>query len=193
MLEFFVTVFKTLTIRLFRKSGTISEQEVELFCPKPQDSQPTISIANSAILFRRFRPADFDSSGDLIPAAFRFPKPRDKEKSGQSFLLKGVALVFHALHRNCNDGRPLPPGEWLVWQLAVASIPKIVRDPDDRVFYFRPIHVPYSTCRAHCELLCSNKPEGLEYSVPGEDVKLKLRIALARQFRPTGLRMVVGS
>src|SRR5690349_21482803 len=113
MLKFFATVFKTLTIRFFRKSGTISERELELFPPKPQDGRPVIDIADSAMLYRRFRPNDFDSSGDLNPAAFQFPKPRDKEKSGQSFLLKGMALVFHALHRNCNDGRPLPAGEWL--------------------------------------------------------------------------------
>src|ERR1035437_8913217 len=90
-LKFFVTVFKTLTIKFFRKSGTISERELELFCPKPEDGQPISRIADRATLYRRFRPGDFDSNGDLNPAAFQFPKRRDKEKYGQSFLLKGIA------------------------------------------------------------------------------------------------------
>ena len=132
------------------------------------------------------------SSGNLIPAAFRFPQPKDKEKSGQSFLLKGLALVFHALHHDCNDGRPLPAGEWSVWAFPVAFIPKTIQDPENKVFYFRPIHVPYSTCRAHCELLCSDRPDSLDYVVPGKDIRLKVRIQLSRQFRPTGLRLVVG-
>jgi hypothetical protein len=184
MLEFFETVFKTLTIRFFRKSGAISEQELELFPPKPQgDDQSIAIIADADVLYRRFRPDDFDSSGDLNPAAFQFPKPRDTEKSGQSFLVKGIAIVFHALHRNCNDGRPLPLGEWLVFQLPVAGIPKIIRDPDQRAFYFRPIHVPYSTCKAHCELLCSDRPDSLEYAVPGQKVKTTLRILLSRKFK----------
>jgi hypothetical protein len=191
MLKFFATVYATLTIRLFRKSGIISEQELELVPPKAQNNQPIIAIADSATLFRRFRPDDIDPSGDLNPAAFRFPKPKDKEKSGQSFVLKGMALVFHALHRNCNDGKPLPVGEWLVWKLPVAGIPKTLEDPEKRVFYFRPIHTPYSTCRAHCELLCSDSPDSLDYVVPGHEVKLNLRIKLARQFRPTGLKLVV--
>jgi hypothetical protein len=193
MLKFFATVFRTWTIRLFRKSGTISEQELELFPPKPQNDRPIIAIADSATLFRRFRPGDIDANGDLNPAAFRFPKPRDKEKSGQSFVLKGIALVFHALHHNCNDGKPLPAGEWQVWELPVAGIPKTLEDPTKRIFYFRAIHAPYLTCRAHCELLCSDSPQSLNYVVPGQEVKLNLRIKLARQFRPTGLKLFVQS
>ena len=191
MLKFFVTVFKTLTIKFFRKSGTISVQELELFSPKPDDGRSMGEIAEEAILYRRFRPGDFDSNGDLIPVAFRFPKPKDKEKSGQSFLLKGIARVFHTLHRNCNDGRPLPVGEWLVWQLPVAGIPKRITGPEERTFYFRPIHAPYSSCKAHCELLCSDQPDGLEYVVPGEVVKTTLRIMVSRRFRPTGVRLIV--
>jgi hypothetical protein len=192
MLKFFETVFKILTIRLFRKSGTISEPELELFCPKAEDGRLLDEIDDRATLYRRFQPHHFDSSGVLVPAYFAFPKKKDKEKSGQSFLLKGMALAFHALHRNCNDGRPLPPGEWGVWELPVAGIPGAVSDPENKMFYFRPIHAPYSTCRAHCELLCSNRPDGAEYVVPGEQVKLKLRILLSRKFRPTGLRTVIG-
>jgi hypothetical protein len=193
VLKFFVTVFRTLTIKFFRKSGTISEQDLELFCPKPEDGQSIRRIADDATLYRRFRPGDFDSNGDLIPAAFRFPKPKDKAKSGQSFLLKGIAVAFHTLHRNCNDGRPLPAGEWLVWQLRVAGIPKTITDPGNRTFHFRPIHTPYSTCKAHCELFCSDKPDSSDYVIPSQEVKTKLRIMLSRKFKPTGIRLVVQS
>jgi hypothetical protein len=193
MLKFFVTVFKTLTIKFFRKSGTISERELELFCPKPEDGQSISRIADDTTLYRRFRPGDFDSNGDLNPAAFQFPKPRDRSKTGQSFLLKGLALPFHALHRNCNDGRQLPAGEWSVWQLRVADIPKTLTDPEKVTFHFKPIHVPYPTCKAHCELLCSDKPDSSEYVVPGKEVKTTLRIILSRKFKPTGLRLVVQS
>jgi hypothetical protein len=191
MLKFFATVFKTLTIRLFRKSGTISEQELELFCPKAEDGRSVERIGDKATLYRRFQPHHFDSSGFLVPAYFAFPKKKDPQKSGQSFLLKGLELAFHALHRNCNDGRPLPPGEWRVWELPVAGIPGEVNDPENKTFYFKPIHAPYSTCKAHCELLCSDRPDGLEYTVPGEAVKAKVRILLSRQFKPTGLGLVV--
>jgi hypothetical protein len=191
MLKFFATVFKTLTIRLFRKSGIISEQELELFCPKAEDGRSAGRIDDSASLYRRFQPHHFDSSGILVPAYFAFPKKKDRQKSGQSFLLKGVALAFHALHRNCNDGRPLPAGEWRVWELAVEGIPTEVSDPEKKTFYFKPIHVPYSTCKAHCELMCSDRPDGLEYVVPGEAVKAKVRILLSRQFKPTGWGLVV--
>jgi hypothetical protein len=191
MLKFFVTVFRTLTIRFFRKSGSISEQELELFSPKPDDGRSISNIADKGILYRRFRPDDFDSNGDLNPAAFRFPKPKDKEKSGQSFLLKGIALAFHALHRNCNDGKPLQPGEWWVWQLPVAEIPKSLTDLHNRTFYFRPIHAPYSTCKAHCELFCADRPDGTTYAVPGDSIRVKMRIIVSRKFRPTGVRLVV--
>jgi hypothetical protein len=191
MLKFFVTVFKTLTIRFFRKSGIISEQELEFFPPKPQEGQPLTAIPDSAVLYRRFRPGDFDSNGDLNPAAFRFPKPREGGKSGQSFLLKGIALALHALHPNCNDGRRLPAGEWLVWQLPVAGVPKNITDPSQRTFYFKPIHAPYPTCKAHCELFCSDRPDSVEYVVPGESVKTTLRIKVAREFKPTGIRLTI--
>jgi hypothetical protein len=191
MLKFFVTVFKTLTIRLLRKSGTISEQELELFCPKADDGRLIKEIGDTATLYRRFQPNHFDSNGDLRPAYFAFPKKKDNPKSGQSFLLKGLALAFHALHRNCNDGKPLPVGEWLVSELPVTGIPKMLEDPLKRKFYFRAISAPYSTCKAHCELFCSDKPNGEEYVLPGDDVKLKLRIHLARQFKPTGVRIII--
>jgi hypothetical protein len=191
MLKFFVTVFKTLTIRLFRQSGTISEPELELFRPEADDGRLTKEIPDTATLYRRFQPSHFDSNGDLVPAYIAFPKKKDKPKSGQSFLLKGIAIAIHALHRNCNDGRPLPAGEWLVFELPVASIPSEIEDPVRRKFYFRPIHAPYPACKAHCELLCSDKPDGDEYIVPGEDVKLRLRIHLARKFKPTGVRLLV--
>jgi hypothetical protein len=192
MLKFFV-VFKTLAIRLFRGSVTISERELDFFCPKPNDGRPLQAIADAAVLYRRFQPHHFDASGDLVPAYFEFPKPKDKIKSGQSFLLKGVACPLHALHRNCNDGRPLPAGRWEVYWLAVAGIPKTIRDPTARVFYFRVIHAPYATCKAHCELFCSDGPDSEEYKTPGTAVKAQMRIRLSRQFRPTGTKLLVDS
>jgi hypothetical protein len=191
MLKFFVTVFKTLTIKLFRKSGTISERELELFCPKPQDTRSIGRITDADTLYRRCQPHHFDSDGDLNPAYFAFPDKRDKQKSGQSFLLKGVASAFHALHRNCNDGRRLGAGEWGVLELAVAHIPTRISDPENRTFYFKPVHMPYPTCKAHCELFCSDAPESPEYVVPGNAVKTKLRILLSRKFKPTGVRLIV--
>ncbi len=178
-------------IRLFWRSGIISEQELELFRPKRDDGRPIGEIADTATLYRRFQPSHFESNGDLRPQYFAFPKKKDNPKSGQSFLLKGLALAFHALHRDCNDSRPLPPGEWLVSELPVAGIPYVLEDPMKKRFYFRAIHAPYSTCKAHCELFCSDKPSGIEYVVPGEDVKLRLRIHLARQFKPAGARLIV--
>jgi hypothetical protein len=191
MLEFFVTVFKTLTIKFFRKSGTISERELELFCPKSQDACSIGRITDADALYRRYQPHHFDMDGDLNPAFFAFPDKRDKQKSGQSFLLKGVASAFHALHRNCNDGRRLEAGEWGVLELTVAHIPKEIRDPENRTFYFKPIHMPYATCKAHCELFCSDALDSEEYVVPGKAVKTKLRILLSRKFKPTGVRLVV--
>jgi len=80
-----------------------------------------------------------------------------------------------------------------VWQLRVADIPKTLTDPEKVTFHFKPIHVPYPTCKAHCELLCSDKPDSSEYVVPGKEVKTTLRIILSRKFKPTGLRLVVQS
>jgi hypothetical protein len=191
MLKFFATVFKTLTIRLFRKSGIISEQELELFCPKPEDNRPLGAIPDSATLYRRYQSNHFDGNGDLVPTFFSFPDKKDKNKSGQSFLLKGLASAFHALHRNCNDGKTLGPGEWGVLSLSVAKIPKIIRDQEDKTFFFKPIHVPYSSCKAHCELFCSDQFGGTEYVIPGKVVKAKLRIQLARGFKATGVKLFV--
>ena len=191
MLKFCATVFKILTIRLFRKSGAISEQELELFCPTPDDGQPINTIPDSATLYRRCRSDHFDKNGDLVPTFFAFPDKRDKKKSGQSFLLKGIASAFHALHRYCNDGKALGPGEWGVLELPVARVPKTIPGPEDKTFYFKPIHVPYSTCKAHCELFCSDRRDGIEYVVPGREVRATFRILLSREFKPTKLWLVV--
>jgi hypothetical protein len=180
-----------LTIRFFRKSGTISERDVDLFCPEPQDARPTVRITDADVLYRRYQPHHFDAQGDLNPVYFAFPNKKDKNKSGQSFLLQGLASAFHALHRNCNDGKRLGPGEWGVLKLSAAGIPKSLKDPENRSFYFKPLHTPYSTCKAHSELFCSDKPDGTEYVTPGNTVKTELRILLARQFKPTGIKMIV--
>lgn len=178
-------------IRFLGRSGTISEQELELCSPKPQDERSLGRIGRRNTLYRRFQPHHFDSNGDLIPTFFAFPDKRSKRKSGQSFLLKGIALPIHALHRNCNDGKPLGPGEWGVLKLRVKHIPEQIRDPENRTFYFKPIHVPYSSCKAHCELFCSNAVDSDEYVVPGTVVKTSLRIQLSRKFKPIGIRLIV--
>jgi hypothetical protein len=178
-------------IRPFRKSGAISERELELFRPKPDDGQPVGGITDSATLYRRCHSDHFDRNGDLVPTFLAFPNKSDKKKSGQSFLLKGIASAFHALHRNCNDGRPLGPGEWGVLELSVANIPKAIPDPESRTFYFKPIPVPYSTCKAHCELFCSDRLDGPDYVVPGKVVKTTFRIQVSRRFQRTPARLFV--
>jgi hypothetical protein len=193
MLEFFATVFRTWTIRLFEKYVTISEQDIELVHPKPDDGRPPKGIPGTATLYRRFQPHHFDVSGDLVPAYFEFPKKKDERKSGQSFLLKGMASPLHALHRNCNDGEPLKAGHWEVFQLSVATIPRTIVDPTEKTFYFKMIHTPHETCKAHCELFCSDTPDGPEYIIPGSVVRTKMRIQLSREFRPTGIKIVVAS
>jgi hypothetical protein len=193
MLKFFVTVFRIWTIRLFGKYVTISEQDLELFDPKPDDGRPLKGIPDTATLYRRFQPHHFDASGDLVPAYFEFPGKKDENKSGQSFLIKGTALPLHALHRNCNDGDPLKAGQWEVFKLSVAIIPRTIVDPMQKAFYFKMIHTPYATCKAHCELFCSDTPDGSEYTIPGSVVRTKMRIRLSRKFRPTGIKVVVVS
>jgi hypothetical protein len=178
-------------IRLFRRSGIISERELELFCPKPNDDKSIERIRDTATLYRRFQPDHFDLNGDLNPAYFAFPKKKDKQKSGQSFLLKGLASPFHALHPNCNDAKPLTAGLWEVFRLAVSSIPKTIPDPEERMFYFSMIHTPYATCKAHCELFCSDNPDRTEYVIPGSVVRTKIRIQISREFRTTGVKLLV--
>jgi hypothetical protein len=192
MLEFFKTAFKILTIRFFRKSADISEGELELFPPTPQRNDQSIAvILDSDALYRRYQPdKHVDANGDLRPDFFAFPDRKDKNKSGQSFLLKRLASVLHALHRNCNEGKRLPPGEWGVLKLSVADIPKVVPGPENQTFHFKVIHTPYPSCRAHCELFCSDRPNGQEYVVPGKQVKTQLRILLLRKFQPTAARLV---
>lgn len=178
-----------LRIRLFRKSGLISEQELELFVPGAYDGRVLAVIPDSETLFRRFQPDHFDNNGDLVPTYFPFPGKKDDPKSGQSFLLKGIASPYHALHRNCNDGKKLKSGLWEVFRISVADIPKQIADPQMKIFYFRMIHTPYAECKAHCELFCSDEPQGNAYVIPGQVVKTKLRIQLSRCFKPTGVRL----
>lgn len=167
-------------IRLFRKSGIISERELELFCPEPYHGRSIERIADTASLYRRFQPDHFDANGDLVATYFAFPGKKDNPKSGQSFLLKGIASPFHALHPNCNDGKALKPGLWEVFRLPVLSIPKAIPGPEASMFYFKMIHTPYATCKAHCELFCSDDPDGVDYVIPGSVVRTKMRIHLSR-------------
>ena len=169
----------------------ISEQELELFCPESQSDQLSALIGDADTLYRRCQPNHFDENGDLIPAFFKFPNKMDKAKSGQSFLLKRIASAFHVLHRNCNEGKRLAPGEWRVLELAVSSIPKSIADPESKTFYFRPIHAPYATCMAHCELFCSDRSDSSKYVIPGTVVRMKLRIELARKFKTTDIELIV--
>jgi len=182
-----------LTIRLFRKSGDISEDELELFPPRPDGIEESLAvITDSDTLYRRYQPEKHvDANGDLRPDFLAFPDRKDKYKSGQSFLLKSLASVLHALHRKCNEGKRLPPGEWGVLELSVVDIPKAVPGPENQTFYFKVIHTPYSTCRAHCELFCSDRLDGREYVLPGRQVRTQLRILMLRKFRPTSARLVV--
>jgi hypothetical protein len=190
MFKFFV-VLKTLAIRLYKGSVTISEKELEFFCPEAHHDGRTKEIVSGAILYRRFQPHHFDANGDLNPAYFEFPKKTDARKSGQSFLLKGIASPFHALHRNCNGGKRLHPGLWEVYRLDAANIPKQLADPTQKTFFFWMIHAPLPTCRAHCELFCSDVPNGRDYVLPGKVVRTTMRIKLSRRFVATGVKAVI--
>lgn len=136
------------------------------------------------MLYRRYQSNHLDSSGDLIPQYFEFPKPKDDPKSGQSFLAASMAEPMHALHPNCNDGRALPPGKWGVLQVQVGSIPKDLPDPEGKVFYFRPVHAPYAGCGAHTELFCSDIAGGGSYVLPGKTVRHSFRIKMSRVLIP---------
>jgi len=178
-------------ITVSQKLG-VTSYLLALNTPESENGQIVSPILDGDTLYRRYQDDHFDADGDYIPAFFSFPDKRDNPKSGQSFLLGSLSCVLHALHRNCNDNRPLKPGVWGVLSMSVESVPKELEDfATHRMFYFRPVHKPYATCNAHCELFCTLTPNGLAYELPPRDVRTRFRIRIARSLKPTGVKAAI--
>jgi hypothetical protein len=127
-------------------------------------------FSEGELLYRRYKAEHFQNQ-QLLPAAFKFPRP--------SFNREKYSTPEDVLHPDCCDGKQLSVG-WGVLECSSTNLPTPVVGQDGQVFHFEPIHKPQDCCYAHSEVWCRSGGSGF-VDEPSRKVRETFRVRLAQR------------
>ncbi len=142
-----------------------------------------LPFSNEELLYRRVGNNGVNSAGELLPSELN-TLSFDREIDGAPSVLRGAyASPKDVLERECAEDKDV--SSWLVYEIAVGSLPSPIVSDDGKSFDFFPVHRPLELCGAHSVIAsCRSGDEHKAYLLPPRSVRNSLRAKMATLLRP---------